>query len=55
MPELNYLGQFSAILRSQGVRAESITQYTGLPFRLSDLAARVLKRVEAGSKESVAV
>ncbi|MCY4578904.1 MAG: 2-oxoacid:acceptor oxidoreductase subunit alpha, partial [Chloroflexi bacterium] len=31
VPELNYLGQFSSVLRSQGVNAESITQYTGLP------------------------
>ena len=55
VPELNYLGQFSAILRSQGVRAESITQYTGLPFKVSDLVARISERVEAGRKESVAV
>ncbi|MBI4312449.1 MAG: 2-oxoacid:acceptor oxidoreductase subunit alpha, partial [Chloroflexi bacterium] len=33
VPELNYLGQFSSYLRSQGVKAQSITQYTGLPFR----------------------
>ena len=55
VPELNYLGQFSSILRSQGVRAESITQYTGLPFKVSDLVRRVLERVRAARKESVAV
>lgn len=33
VPELNYLGQFSGILRSMGVNAVSITQYTGLPFK----------------------
>ena len=33
VPELNYLGQFSSILRSMGINAVSITQYTGLPFK----------------------
>ena len=33
VPELNYLGQFSSVLRGLGVHAESITQYTGLPFK----------------------
>ena len=37
VPELNYQGQFSSILRSLGVRAESITQYTGLPFKVREL------------------
>ena len=40
VPELNYLGQFSSVLRSQGVNAQSITQYTGLPFKISDLETR---------------
>ena len=55
VPELNYLGQFSSLLRSQGVRAESITQYTGLPFKVSDLVRRIADRVEAERKVSVAV
>ena len=55
VPELNYQGQFSSVLRSHGVRAESITQYTGLPFRLSDLAKRVSDRISAGAEASVAV
>lgn len=55
VPELNYQGQFSAILRSFGVRAESITQYTGLPFKVGDLAQRVADRVRAERRESVAV
>jgi 2-oxoglutarate ferredoxin oxidoreductase subunit alpha len=33
VPELNYLGQFSQVLRGLGVNAHSITQYTGLPFK----------------------
>ncbi len=45
VPELNYQGQFSSILRSYGVKAESITQYTGLPFKVRDLVERISKRV----------
>ena len=55
VPELNYQGQFSTILRSFGVRAESITEYTGLPFKVGDLAQRVADRVRAERRESVAV
>ena len=47
VPELNYQGQFSSVLRSLGVRAESITQYTGLPFKVTDLVDRI--RELAGS------
>ncbi len=53
VPELNYLGQFSSYLRSLGVTAESITQYTGLPFRVSDLIERISARVSADRKASV--
>ncbi len=49
VPELNYLGQFAARLRQLGVNAEAITQYTGLPFKVSDLVRRVTERVEAHS------
>ena len=45
VPELNYLGQWSAILRQQGYRAESVTQYTGLPFKPSTLVERIGARV----------
>ena len=47
VPELNYLGQFSSVLRQLGVRAESITQYTGLPFKVSDLVTRIRERIGA--------
>ena len=47
VPELNYLGQFAAVLRQQGVNAEALTQYTGLPFKVRDLVARVSERVAA--------
>ena len=55
VPELNYQGQFSSILRSQGVRAESITQYTGLPFKVRDLVSRVSEIVESHAKRMVSV
>ncbi len=47
VPELNYLGQLSGLLREQGVRAESITQYSGLPFKERFLAERIRERLEA--------
>jgi 2-oxoglutarate ferredoxin oxidoreductase subunit alpha len=50
VPELNYQGQFSSLLRSWGVRAESITQYNGLPFKVRDLVARVTERTHSRKK-----
>ena len=50
VPELNYLGQYSGWLRQHGVNAESITQYTGLPFKVSDLVARIGERVASTSE-----
>jgi 2-oxoglutarate ferredoxin oxidoreductase subunit alpha len=47
VPELNYQGQFSTVLRSFGVHAESITEYTGLPFKVSDLTKRVSEKMKA--------
>ncbi len=55
VPELNYLGQLSSVLRSMGVKAESITQYTGTPFKVKDLKARIMDRMEAIKKELVQV
>ena len=55
VPELNFQGQFSTILRSYGVRAESITQITGLPFKVRDLVSEIGERVGMYRKESVAV
>lgn len=45
VPELNYLGQFSSVLRGLGVKAESITQYTGLPFKVETLQEMITERV----------
>ena len=39
------------ILRRWGRVDEAITQYTGLPFKVSDLVARISERVGAGSKD----
>ena len=47
VPELNYLGQFAAHLRSMGVNAQAITQYTGLPFKVADLKSEIRHRLEA--------
>ena len=54
VPELNYQGQFSSHLRSLGVKAESITQYTGLPFKVRELKKRILAMVEACKGDKVA-
>jgi len=53
VPELNYQGQFASILRSYGVRAQAITQYTGLPFKVSDLVKRVTEITRSQQKEMV--
>jgi len=45
VPELNYLGQWSSILRGLGVRAESITQYSGTRFEYTELTGRLRERI----------
>ena len=55
VPELNYQGQFASLLRSQGVAAEAITQYTGLPFKANDLQRLVKERLEGAEKQTRAV
>ena len=55
VPELNYQGQFSSILRSMGVKAESITQYTGLPFKSRTLSEKITEMTNARLKETVRV
>ena len=44
VPELNSQGQFANILRSKGITAESITQYTGLPFKVNALEKILIKK-----------
>ena len=41
VPELNYQGQWANILRFHRVASTPITQYTGLPFKVSELVTRV--------------
>ena len=55
VPELNYLGQFSIYLRSKGVNAESITQYTGLPFKVHDLIQRISERIKTHTERKARV
>ncbi|MCI0791618.1 MAG: 2-oxoacid:acceptor oxidoreductase subunit alpha [Chloroflexi bacterium] len=53
VPELNFQGQFSSILRSYGVRAESITQITGLPFKVSFLVEKIGEMAQQVSEKKV--
>jgi len=41
------------VLRSKGVRAEALTQYTGTPFKVKDLVSRITDRITARQKELV--
>ena len=51
VPELNYMGQFSSVLRGEGINAVSITKYTGLPFKVRDLVKNVTELVDNSIKE----
>ena len=53
VPELNYLGQFASRLRSLGVNAEALTQYTGLPFQVRELAQRITDRLGSSAARMV--
>ena len=54
VPELNYQGQFASVLRSLGVNAQAITQYTGLPFQPTELSERIKACLaEAGRLQAV--
>ena len=55
VPELNFQGQWASVLRSQGVNAQAITQYTGLPFKVRDLVKRVGNAVNSMQKGMVSV
>ena len=54
VPELNYQGQLSSVLRSMGVKAESIVQYNGLPFKVSRLVEEITRMVDVKRGEKVA-
>ena len=53
VPELNYQGQFAGLLRSWGVNAQAVTQYTGLPFKVRDLVAQVTSRHNTQSRKEM--
>ena len=53
VPELNYLGQFSSVLRGLGINAHSIRQYTGLPFKEGFLVEQVQAMIKAQSGKLV--
>ena len=46
VPELNYQGQWSSIMRMDGINAVSVTQYTGLPFKPSELAEKIKEKIK---------
>ena len=54
VPELNYQGQWSGLLRQEGINAVSITQYTGLPFRPGDLVNEIKQKIEETAKAGAA-
>ena len=49
------MGQFSSYLRSLGINAESVTQYTGLPFKERDLVEAISQKANIHQKEGVTV
>ena len=51
VPELNYQGQFSYFLRSHQINAHSLTQYTGLPFKVSDLRNKITNALDDKRKQ----
>ncbi len=53
VPELNYMGQLSSVLRSDGVNAVSITKYTGLPFKESELIERIRTIVKTNTLKGI--
>ena len=55
VPELNYMGQFASVLRSEGIKSVAITQYTGLPFKVGELVTRVKDLISNSVAEGVSV
>jgi 2-oxoglutarate ferredoxin oxidoreductase subunit alpha len=52
VPELNYQGQMAMTLRSMGIKAEALTQYTGLPFNARILSQRIKDRIASPARAS---
>ena len=53
VPELNYMGQYASYLRSEGINATAITQYTGLPFKVRRLVTEIKNLVSNQIKVGV--
>lgn len=53
VPELNYQGQFAGYLRSLGVKTKSITQYNGIPFKVSRLEKELTEICKSHRKAQV--
>jgi len=53
VPELNYQGQLGNMLRGMGIKTESITQYSGLPFKVGFLVEKITERLQALRGEKV--
>ena len=49
------MGQFASVLRSEGIKAVAITQYTGLPFKVGELVTRVKDLISNSVAEGVSV
>ena len=44
--ELNYQCQWSSIFRMEGIKAVSVTQFTGLPFKPTELANKISDKIK---------
>ena len=49
VPELNFQGQFANVLRGKRVKAEALTQYTGLPFKSNVLVTMIKELLESNN------
>ena len=41
VPELNFQGQWSSLLRQDGIKAQSVIKYDGTPFRPGELVKKI--------------
>ena len=53
VPELNFQGQFAGVLRGKRVKAEALTQYTGLPFKSNVLANMIKDLLKSSDIQSL--
>ena len=47
------MGQYASYLRSEGINAKAITQYTGLPFKVRHLVTEIKNLVSNQIKVGV--